>query len=43
MHTKFWWGDPIERVHLEHLGVDGRITLKWMFKKWDVEAWTGLT
>jgi len=21
---------------------DGRILVKWMFKKWDGEAWTGL-
>ena len=22
-------------------GVDGRVTLKWMFEKWDGRAWTG--
>jgi hypothetical protein len=22
--------------------VDGRIILRWIFKKWDVESWTGL-
>jgi hypothetical protein len=27
------WGDP---------GVDGRITLGWIFKKWDVGVRTGL-
>jgi hypothetical protein len=27
---------------LEDPGVDGRIILKWIFKKWDAEAWTGL-
>jgi hypothetical protein len=33
-------GDLMERVHLEDLGVDGRIILKWHFRRWDREAWT---
>ena len=28
-------GKPGERDHLEYLGVDGRIILKWIFKQWD--------
>jgi hypothetical protein len=35
VHTGFWWGDPREGGHLGHPGVDGRIILKWIFKKWD--------
>jgi len=26
---------------LEELGVDGRIILRWIFRKWDVDVWTG--
>jgi len=30
-----------ERDHLEEPGVDGRKTARWIFRKWDVGAWTG--
>jgi hypothetical protein len=42
LHTGFWWGDLSEGDHFEDLGVDERIILKWIFKKWDGGAWTGL-
>jgi hypothetical protein len=38
VHTGFWWGDPWERDHLENLNISGGIILKWVFRKWDVEA-----
>lgn len=39
---KFWVGQPGERGRLEGLGIEERIILKWMIKKQDGRAWTGL-
>jgi hypothetical protein len=41
--TGFWWGNLRERDHLVDPGVDGRIILRRVFKKWDVGVWTGLS
>jgi len=35
-------GNLREGDHLEDPDVDGRKILKWIFKKWGGEAWTGL-
>ena len=40
--AQFWWGNLRERDHLEEVVVDGRI-ISWIFRKWDVGAWTGLS
>jgi len=34
VHTGFWWGNLRERDHLVYPGVDGRIILRWIFRKW---------
>jgi len=35
-YTEFWCGNRKERDHLGDPGVDGRIILRWIFRKWDV-------
>jgi hypothetical protein len=37
MYIGFWWGNLRERKHLEAPGVDGRIILIWIFRKFDEE------
>jgi hypothetical protein len=31
--TGFWWGNLMERVNGGDPGIDGRIILRWIFKK----------
>jgi len=38
-HAGFWWGNLRQREHFEHLGLDERMKMKWMFKKSDAKAW----
>jgi hypothetical protein len=34
----FWWGNLWERDHRVDTGVDGRIMLRWILKKWEGEG-----
>ena len=36
MYTGFWLGNLRESDHLVDPGVDGRIILRWIFRKWDL-------
>jgi hypothetical protein len=33
--TGSWWGNLRERGNLEDPGIDGRIILRWIFRKWN--------
>jgi hypothetical protein len=39
--SAFWWGNLRERDHLEDPSIDGRLMLRWIFRKWKGGAWTG--
>jgi hypothetical protein len=54
VYSGVWWGNLREREHLGDPGVDGRIILRWIFRKYDLrgmdwlevaqdmESWRGL-
>jgi len=42
-YTGLWWGNLRERHHLGDPGIDGRILLRWNYRKWDVGVRTGLS
>jgi len=37
----FWWANLRERDYSGDTGVDGSMILRWLFRKWDEEVWTG--
>jgi hypothetical protein len=40
---RFWWVNLRARDRWGEPGVDGRIISGWIFRKWDVGVWTGLS
>jgi hypothetical protein len=34
-NTRFWLGNLRERDHLEDPGLEGKIILRWIFRKWN--------
>jgi hypothetical protein len=42
VHAGFWWGNLMERDHLEDPGLNGSVALKWIFSKLVKGAWAGL-
>ena len=34
VYTGLWWGNLRERGYLEDQGLDVRIVLSWIFRKW---------
>jgi hypothetical protein len=42
VYTGFWWRNLSERHYLEDPGVDWKLVRRWIFRSWDVKAWTGL-
>ena len=39
--VQVFWGNLRGRDHLGDADVDGRIILKWLFRKWGVGVWNG--
>jgi hypothetical protein len=39
MQTQFWWGNLKKRDHIEDLGIDGRMILKFILKTRTVLSW----
>ena len=40
-YAGFWCGNLRERDQSGDPGIDGRIILRWVFRKWGLRVWTG--
>jgi len=40
-YTSFWFENLKERTQLLAQGVDGRMIIRWIFRKWDVGVMIG--
>jgi hypothetical protein len=40
VYTGYWWRKLRERDHVINPGVNGKIILKWIFRKWGVGVCT---
>jgi len=40
-YTGVWWGNVSERDHLVDPGVNGKTIIRWSFREWNLEIWTG--
>jgi len=38
MYAGFWWGNVRKRNHLGEQGIDRRVIIKRIFRKWDVRV-----
>jgi hypothetical protein len=36
VYTGFWWGNLRKGDHMNDPGINRRIILRWIFRKWDV-------
>jgi len=43
VYIGFWWGNLRERDRLGDSGIDRRIILRWIFRKWEMGVQTGLS
>jgi len=40
-YAGFWWGNLREGDHFGRPGINGKIVLRWIFRKWNVGVWNG--